>query len=206
MRGLKIFENDYFEGKEAPVNYGSLFYRINVWLRFGTVVHMLRRLNRYGGKILDVGCALGHSVNRFSREGYEAYGCDISRWATTEAKRLNAEINILRADANSLPFKHEAFDAVTAFETLEHCPRLDDVLNEIGRIVVSGGLIVVSVPTTDLNDTHADETHVWHLSLSEWIEILTKKFALVQIRYFLKFFKYIDRKTCDTFIVLARVP
>jgi ubiquinone/menaquinone biosynthesis C-methylase UbiE len=66
---------------------------------------------------------------------------------------MNPSMSIVRADAFFLPFKSRLFDVTTAFETLEHHKDLDLVLNVIKRATKSNGLVLVSVPATDLNDT-----------------------------------------------------
>ncbi len=151
---------------------------------------------------MDVGCAFGDFVSRFSEKGFEAFGCDVSKWATVKAKKLHPETSIVRADVNLLPLKDGVVDVVTVLETLEHCPDIQRVLKEIHRIVAPSGLVVFSVPTTDLNDTYADQTHIWHLSLKEWIVRLEKVFCLVKVKYFLKSFRHIDRKASNTFIAM----
>jgi ubiquinone/menaquinone biosynthesis C-methylase UbiE len=198
----KSYDSGYFKGKTSPINYESVFHRITVWLRFRTMMDLLKSLNRDRGILMDVGCAFGDFVSKFSEKGFEAFGCDVSKWATAKAKKLHPETSIIRADANFLPFKNNVVDIVTMLETLEHCPHVHNVLDEIHRIVAPTGLVVFSVPTTDLNDTHADQTHIWHLTLKEWIKLLEKEFCLVKVKYFLKSFRHVDRKASNTFIAL----
>jgi len=199
---MKEFDADYFEGETSPINYDSISYKITVWLRFRTLVSILRELNRTSGILIDIGCAFGDFISKLSKEGYEALGCDVSKWATTKAKKLHPEICIVRTDVNFLPFKDKAFNIITMLETLEHCPKLNKVLDETHRIVAPKGLVIFSVPTTDLNDTYADKTHLWHLSLKEWLEHFERKFHLVKVKYFLKNLRYLDKKICNTFIAL----
>lgn len=173
-----------------------------MWLRFRSLLDLLKSLGRDRGVLVDVGCAFGDFVTKFSARGFEAFGCDVSKWATAKAKKVHPETSIIRADANSLPFKDGVADVVTMLETLEHCPDIQGVLKEIRRIVAPSGLVVFSVPTTDLNDTYADQTHIWHLPLKEWIQLLEKVFCLVKVKYFLKSFRHIDRKASNTFIAM----
>ena len=198
-----VYEKEYFVGDNSPIlfGYASIFYRVNAWLRFRRIVSLVMKYNGHGS-ILDVGCALGHSVSRFCSVGLESVGCDISAWATMKAKKMYPCTNIVRADALFLPFRSEIFDTTTAFETLEHCSILDLVLNEIKRVTKSKGLVLVSVPTTDLNDTYADKSHIWHMSLNEWLNLFRSYFRVLSVDFFMKFMKYVDGKTCNTFITL----
>jgi hypothetical protein len=61
------------------------------------------------------------------------------------------------------------------------------------------------VPTTDLNDVYGDNSHIWHLSLKEWLNSFERHFRILSVEYFMKFMKYVDGKTCSTFIVLRNV-
>lgn len=198
-----VYEKEYFVGEHSPILFGfaSIFYRVNAWFRFRRIVSFIRKYDG-NGRVLDIGCAMGHSVNRFRSVGLESVGVDISAWATKKAKELNSSLNIVRADAFFLPFRLKMFDITTSFETLEHCPNLDLVLNEIKKITKSKGLVIVSVPTTDLNDTYGDKSHIWHKSLKEWLELFGNYFKVLDVEFFMKFMKYVDGKTCNTFVAL----
>lgn len=141
-------------------------------------------------------------MNAFSHDGLKPTGCDISVWATERAKKAFPALEIVRADALCLPFKSETFDVTTAFETLEHCQNLDLVSSQVKRVTKSNGLVLVSVPTTDLNDTYADRSHIWHKSLAAWLHFLRQHFEVLSVSYFMKFMKYLDGKTCNTFIAM----
>jgi len=199
---MREFDADYFEGKTSPIDYDSIFYKITVRLRFRTLMRLLKELNRTDGVLIDIGCALGDFVSKLSKKGYRTLGCDVSKWAAIKAKKLHPEICIVRADVNFLPFKEKAFNIVTMLETLEHCSELNKVLEEIHRIAASKGLVIFSVPTTDFNNTYADKTHVWHLSLKDWLKVFEGRFRLLKIRYFLKGLRHLDKKLCNTFFAL----
>ena len=52
---------------------------------------------------------------------------------------------ILNADACNIPFRSELFNAVIAFDLLEHIPELESSLAEINRVLVSEGLLIATV-------------------------------------------------------------
>ena len=132
----------------------------------------------------------------------ETNRCDISVWATERAKKTFPAFGIVRADALCLPFTSETFAVTTAFETLEHCRNLDTIARQIKRVTKPNGLVLVSVPTIDLNDTYADRSHIWHKSLTAWLHFLRQHLEILSVSYFLKFMKYLDGKTCNTYIVM----
>lgn len=74
-----------------------------------------------GDKVLDIGCGDGILLERLRRTYFiEAAGVDISPLSVKRAKEGNHEIKFLVANATSLPFGRNTFDAVLSFDTLEH--------------------------------------------------------------------------------------
>lgn len=87
--------------------------------------------------------------------------------------RENQENNVLYADLGSgvLPFEASSFDYVTAFDVLEHIQRVVTVngetqfpfvslLNEIFRILKSGGILFSVQPCFPSKEAFQDPTHV----------------------------------------------
>ena len=58
-----------------------------------------------------------------------------------------------------LPLPDKSYDAVYAFNILEHLPDLVSVLGELHRIVRPGGIIVVLVPHFSSSSAFIDPTH-----------------------------------------------
>jgi SAM-dependent methyltransferase len=91
-----------------------------------------------GGRVLDVGSADGPSA-AWLRE----------RAAATVA--LDLDPRGLAADgvcgsATALPFADDSFDAVAAFDVVEHCEPESLTLREMHRVLRPGGRLVLSVP------------------------------------------------------------
>src|SRR6202043_1902523 len=65
-------------------------------------------LRRYaaGGRLLDIGCALGIFTKAFLDAGFDAYGTDISEFAIDQAALLVGPNRVRRADldADDIPF------------------------------------------------------------------------------------------------------
>lgn len=99
--------------------------------------------------------------NRFGAQ--ECYGVDLFE---------NHSKNILKARLGfeSLPFKDDSLDYVTAYDLLEHIPRFADLpqhnncpliflMNEISRVLKEGGIFLSSTPIYPYFAAFQDPTH-----------------------------------------------
>jgi SAM-dependent methyltransferase len=89
-------------------------------------------------RMLDVGSADGPSV----------------AWMRTEGQRVTVDVDPrglapgdgVCASALALPFPDATFDVVGAFDVVEHLEPESAALAELGRVVVPGGWLLLSVP------------------------------------------------------------
>lgn len=98
------------------------------------------------GKILDLGCGTGYGSKILFERGNEVYGIDISKEAINYAKRKYQGPKYICSPAENLPFPDEFFDAITAFEVIEHIKNYEQALNEIYRVLKRGGDFFLSTP------------------------------------------------------------
>jgi len=101
------------------------------------------------GKILDVGCGVGHTtcISKIFREDVKIYGFDIGGkfiW-----KNLTSfGVNFLICNAEDSCFKDETFDVIISFGVIEHTNNRNVFLREIRRILKPGGyFFVFDLPT-----------------------------------------------------------
>ena len=106
-----------------------------------------------GMVVLDVACGLGYgaailaAVTGVGR----VVGVDLSEAAVDYARECYAtvmpQLEFHSGDATQLHFLADAsVDAVVSFETLEHLPNPDRLLQEFSRVLKPGGLFIGSVP------------------------------------------------------------
>jgi 2-polyprenyl-3-methyl-5-hydroxy-6-metoxy-1,4-benzoquinol methylase len=117
-------------------------------------------LARSRGRLLDIGCATGVFLNAAQERGWVSVGIDVSPIATRVAKELATGAEVLVGTVESCAFDDASFDAVTAWEVLEHVPDPKPFIAEILRILKPGGYLALSTPnwespwervTTDVN-------------------------------------------------------
>lgn len=97
-------------------------------------------LERYVGdprRILDVGSADGPSVGWLRGRGKHV-SLDVDPRGLTPGGVCGSVLD--------LPFGDEVFDVVTAFDVIEHCEPEQRAVDELQRVLVPGGRLLVSVP------------------------------------------------------------
>jgi len=110
--------------------------------------YALNALNGVKGKILDVGCGGGVFTRGLKnyRPDLDITGVDISRKSLDYAKSLNKNIKYKFASIYKLPFKDGSFDAVLAFDVLEHLEKPDLAVKEISRVLKPSGMFHSATP------------------------------------------------------------
>jgi len=98
------------------------------------------------GRVLDVACGSGTVGVWLQKRGFEVVGLDISEAALNLAKRKGLSNVILQDVERRLPFKKETFDYVFCGDILEHLFSPARLIEEVWRVLVPGGSLIISVP------------------------------------------------------------
>ena len=109
-----------------------------------------------GWTMLDIGCGGGATLQRLLKrsKGAKVYGIDISEESVAKAKKVNADVLdkqvfVTLGSAEKLPYEDGKFDLVTAVETVYFWPNLPDCLQEVRRVLKSGGIFAILVEVVD---------------------------------------------------------
>lgn len=115
---------------------------------------------RDGDSFLDVGCGEGrHSYEAYRLNNGSGITCamDLDDLCLRKTKYVldhmdqqngyNGNRNVLCGDALNLPFKDASFDKIICSEVMEHVADPDQGVEEMVRVLKSGGLLAVTVPT-----------------------------------------------------------
>ena len=127
------------------------------------------RLNT-GDRLLDLGCGEGrHALSAYMQQNINAVGIDLSETdlKTTrerfdefvEPDNANKSLTISVADGTRLPFKDESFDKIICSEVLEHIPDYLMVIQEIHRVLKTGGIAGISYLPERICWMLSDEYH-----------------------------------------------
>jgi ubiquinone/menaquinone biosynthesis C-methylase UbiE len=116
-------------------------------------------------RLLDVGCGTGRflraaSVKWPGRPEVELWGVDFSQSAIRRAQDALPQGKFVCAPADATGLPEGYFDVVACMETLEHISSPERALAEILRLLVPGGLLLVSVPDGE-KDRTACHVNFW---------------------------------------------
>jgi ubiquinone/menaquinone biosynthesis C-methylase UbiE len=101
---------------------------------------VLRLLGAGPGRLLDVGCGGGAHALAFAEQGWQVTGLDISPAQLELARRRGVEV--IEADATSLPFEEATFDAAVSMFTHTDVADFAGAVCEVARVLRDGGRFV----------------------------------------------------------------
>jgi cyclopropane fatty-acyl-phospholipid synthase-like methyltransferase len=78
-----------------------------------------------GSPVLDLGCGAGVPVTRWLARRFAVTGVDVSARQPELASRHIPAANFVKVDMTDLDFAPESFDAVVAFHSIIHVPRVE---------------------------------------------------------------------------------
>jgi len=138
--------------------------------------------------LLDVGCGTGINFSVLSKCG-EAFSSDASEEAL-RFSRSRGTTGLVRSDLESLPFAASTFDVVTALDVLEHVDNDLAAMDEILRVIRTGGVLIITVPAYGFLWSEHDEAlhHRRRYAASELRNKLTNAgFEVERITYYITF-------------------
>jgi SAM-dependent methyltransferase len=99
-----------------------------------------------GGRVLDAGC--GRSLFTEIRPDWPfvIVASDVDHDLLASRKAEFPNVRWLRADAQPLPFRGEAMDALFAGELVEHLADPVPALREFRRVLKPGGILILTTP------------------------------------------------------------
>ncbi len=147
------------------------------------------------GAVLDVGCGSSRIIGALRPD---SIALDILFRKLRYARRFSRQL--INGSGFHLPFGNETFSCVLCSQVIEHVPKSSPILDELERVLMSGGRLVLGTPDYDhwewvfieklygmvAPGGYADE-HIAHYSHRELIENFQKRgFTLEETRYILR--------------------
>ncbi len=100
--------------------------------------------------ILDCGAGVGNLVRFLKTKSIDAVGISYNKKEVQFAKKYDT--NLIYADMHDLPFQDESFDAVIAWDSLEHCLAPLLAVKEIYRVLKPSGRLLIYIPDMSWQD------------------------------------------------------
>lgn len=103
---------------------------------------------RSKGKLLDVGCSVGHFLDLAQKRGYEVEGLEVEPEALAIAQKRGFTVHADTLEAHA--YAADSFDVVTLLGLIEHVPNPVGLLQDAWRILKPGGVVAVNgVPNVE---------------------------------------------------------
>jgi len=101
-----------------------------------------------GRSHLDLGCHDGSFLQSLARKGpRRLVGADVALEAVTAGRARYPELELVHLkDPHRLPFPDAGFDSASALDVIEHVADQDRLLGELHRVLMPGGVLIVTVP------------------------------------------------------------
>jgi 2-polyprenyl-3-methyl-5-hydroxy-6-metoxy-1,4-benzoquinol methylase len=131
------------------------------------------------GALLDVGCATGEFLALAQRAGWQVSGIELSEWAVEQARSRHG-LEVTRGSLPNDALQAASVDVVTFFDCVEHVREPLEVLVDIRRLLVPGGLLLLTTGALEHEDPTLDSQwyyppwHLFYFSRETMTALLTK--------------------------------
>lgn len=141
-----------------------------------------------GKKVLDIACGEGYGSALLAQHALSVSGVDISDAAVAHARASYESkidnVQFKQGSADAIPFPDASFEIVVSFETLEHLSTQEEMLDEIKRVLIPNGVLIISTPEraayAEADGGH-NEYHVKELSGDEFSALVKSRFKNVDM-------------------------
>jgi SAM-dependent methyltransferase len=135
-------------------------------------------------RVLDAGCGVGYGSAFLGEFATSVVGVDVSEEAIDYARARYGGGNVEFAvgDLERLERRDGEFDAVVAFEVIEHLRHPELFVAEARRLLKPDGVLVVSTPRADRGDERPENPfHEREFAPDEFERLLRESFGHVEV-------------------------
>lgn len=142
------YTREYFEKwnyADRPLGKYSMY-----WFARRYYAALVRRYApQDGGKLLEMGCGLGHLLGLL-QDDFQCVGIDLIDYSVEQTRLNAARAQALQMSADDLStFESGDFSAVVALHLVEHLPNPAHTIQEVARLLKPGGLWLFATPHPD---------------------------------------------------------
>lgn len=125
-----------------------------------------------GGTVLEVGCGSSMGLPYVQAHARMAIGGDYTMTLLREARRHLPAAHLVRMDAQHLPFRSSALDAVLMLEMIYYVADQETAVAECRRVLKPGGRLMVCLPNRDRPDFNPSPYSTRYPNLGEISSLL----------------------------------
>jgi SAM-dependent methyltransferase len=188
---LKKFDETYF--KRAAYAEVSFNKYSQYWWSNRYYAGLARKYGPKSGRVLEVGTGMGDLLGWFDPKLFQVYGSDINPWALEKAQVNvpNGQFMVLNAEDLST-FEDHYFQIVISKHVVEHLKDPEKAINEMCRVLASGGLLLLATPNLDSPMRsykkenwigYRDPTHINLKRPVEWLDYLKANQLVIKKAY-----------------------
>lgn len=123
--------------------YDFLNRLMSLGLDVGWKKETARKVARKGALVLDVACGTGDIAMAAKALGAKVVGVDFSLEMLKIAKKRDASIGYIRANAIAMPFRSEVFDGATSGFAMRNFSDMNKALREMRRVLKKDGKLAI---------------------------------------------------------------
>jgi len=151
------------------------------------VISLLKRFTSSRiARLLDIGCGTGFNLQYWGKFSDQAIGLDRLSALFTHHQKTGESTQSVVSDVCKLPILNGSIDVAVALDVLEHVPD-ENMLSEINRSLVDGGLFIATVPAMEWLWSSRDESagHLRRYSKQTLRSVLENSgFEIVYLGYY----------------------
>lgn len=145
---VEHYTREYFEKwnyADRPLGRFSMY-----WFARRYYAALVRRYAPHdGGKLLEMGCGLGHLLGLL-QDDFQCVGIDLIDYSIEQTKLNAPKAEAYQMSADDLSaFESGTFSAVVALHLVEHLPDPAKTIREVNRLLKPGGLWLFATPHPD---------------------------------------------------------
>ena len=177
--GIKCYKPEVaMENSDYPHEAFEILYQLedtNFWfVHRNNIIQFLfeKHLGTASNTVLEIGCGTGYVLAGLHKKipNYTLQGSEIHLEGIKFAQTRLPNIELVQLDATTMPFENE-FNAVGAFDVLEHIEEDVSVIKEVHRSLKSGGFFIISVPQ-----------HQWMWSINDDIAYHKRRYSRKELK------------------------
>lgn len=151
------------------------------WWFQGRRAVVLDLLERYApsGRLLDIGLGTGFNAKIFKDRGYIVEGVEPAPEGVAFAKTIVPDVSVIQSTFPSAAVSSDTYDVVALLDVVEHLEDDAAALEDVHRVLKSGGVAIITVPAFRfLWSAHDERAHHFRRYRKSELEHVLEKAGL----------------------------